>query len=234
MITSYVTILPIHNPWAILRQSRRGNTDVARLHENTRVQQSKHRMSVSVSTLGVRTYNNVRHGSELFPNLMLDMQDANLLEVDLPSWAEDVSLWLLEPDSAFRQRCGQISQHRWFQLLISAAITLSIAGVVMTKPVGEENDFDSVNTGINFLVFFVFLVDAFLKIVHKGFLMTPSAYLHDEFNCIDLVVLLVDAMSLVGWGDYLLRAVRMAQALRPMRLLGHVNSIRDIFESLIK
>ena len=75
---------------------------------------------------------------------------------------------------------------------------------------------------------------AFLKIVHKGFLMTPSAYLHDEFNCIDLVVLLVDAMSLVGWGDYLLRAVRMAQALRPMRLLGHVNSIRDIFESLIK
>lgn len=219
---------------AARRASRRGSTDVARLHENTRVQQSKHRMSVSVSTLGVRTYNNVRHGSELFPNLMLDMQNANLLEVDLPSWAEDVSLWLLEPDSAFRQRCGQISQHRWFQLLISAAITLSIAGVVMTKPVGEENDFDSVITGINFLVFFVFLVDAFLKIVHKGFLMTPSAYLHDEFNCIDLVVLLVDAMSLVGWGDYLLRAVRMAQALRPMRLLGHVNSIRDIFESLIK
>ena len=216
-------------------EPRRQKVSASRMHEISRGRApSVHRMSVTSSSYGVRTVSNVRTDSQVFGDLSSKLAESSHVEISVPAWAEDTSLWIFDRDSTTRSLCRRVLAHRWYQFFISCTIALSIAGVIMTKPVGLENDLDSMIAGINVVVFLTFSVDFALKVVDKGFLLTPAAYMHDEYHVIDLVVLAVDGLSLLPWGDYLLRAIRMSIALRPARLLGHTASIREVFSSLLK
>ncbi|ORX87533.1 hypothetical protein K493DRAFT_341473 [Basidiobolus meristosporus CBS 931.73] len=160
------------------------------------------------------------------------------------------ALFLLSPRNRLRLFCQKIlgtgkestrSYFDWFILvcIFGSVVTAAIDNPIHRKynhelPVEEQSQiFHHLD------VFFVAIstLEFMLRVLADGFLFTPNAYLHNGWNWLDFVVLVLYYISMVGQAtelSLLSRAIRASRALRPLRLIRQFKGMRDIMVSMIR
>eukprot|EP00301_Raphidiophrys_heterophryoidea_P006188 c12515_g4_i2.p1 GENE.c12515_g4_i2~~c12515_g4_i2.p1 ORF type:complete len:1711 (+),score=471.23 c12515_g4_i2:352-5133(+) len=79
----------------------------------------------------------------------------------------------------------------------------------------------------------IFATEALLKIVSYGFISGPGAYLRDNWNVLDLFVVVVSFISLIpSVGN--LQALRTFRLLRSLRSVSHIPAMRIVVTSLLR
>eukprot|EP00961_Rhodomonas_salina_P116270 1564820-Rhodomonas_salina.1 len=81
----------------------------------------------------------------------------------------------------------------------------------------------------------IFSVEFFTRVVSKGFLFTKHAYLKSGWNVMDSLVLLfawIDEFQLINGGG-VAKVMRLARALRPLRLMKRNQGMRIVIDALI-
>ncbi|KZS87691.1 hypothetical protein SISNIDRAFT_419270 [Sistotremastrum niveocremeum HHB9708] len=82
----------------------------------------------------------------------------------------------------------------------------------------------------------VLLCEFFVKVLADGFAFTPNAYLKDEWNIVDFIILaglIVNTISSIVVIGGVNRVTRSLRALRALRLITLIDKNRSTFESLI-
>lgn len=80
------------------------------------------------------------------------------------------------------------------------------------------------------------LFEFFVKVLADGFAFTPNAYLKDEWNIVDFIILaglIVNTISSIVVIGGVNRVTRSLRALRALRLITLIDKNRSTFESLI-
>ena len=165
----------------------------------------------------------------------------------------DRSLFLLPSNNRFRQWCRQVVGPRTgrqlvtmnrFNWLIFACILLSIAVVIADDPVDRMEAMLSGNTrrqdilhDIDHVVTVIFVVEQALRVLADGFLFTPTAYLRDLWNFLDLFIVLMSCVMSFAEIDHLYsvsRAVRALSCLRVLRIVRYFDGVSAMFRAIAK
>lgn len=169
------------------------------------------------------------------------------------------SLWIFTPDNPIRRACQLVvapsrgerlegidpNPIAWwcFSAITYAAIVCIVVLACITTPIYQiqyfaihgESKFNWITwTDIAFAI--IFTIEAVIKIIADGFLLTPNAYIRNVWNDIDFFVLLTlwinVAADLTDRGT-LSRAFRAFKALRALRLVNISETARQTFQDII-
>ena len=154
------------------------------------------------------------------------------------------SLYLLSQINFFRIWCMKLATNKKFDAFILVMILLSTARLILDTFIAGYTSvlvFDMCDLCFNF----VFLFEMIIKIIALGFIMDEGTYVRDNWNKIDLIIVvvsLIDIQSLVQ--KYLqnnnnvssslnfLKVLRLLRTLRPLRFISHNVQLKLIITSL--
>ena len=154
------------------------------------------------------------------------------------------SLYLLSQINFFRVACMKIATHKKFDAFILVMILLSTARLILDTFIAGYTSvlvFDMCDLFFNV----VFLFEMIVKIIALGFVLDEGSYVRDNWNKIDLIIVvvsLIDIQSLVS--KYLqsnnnassslnfLKVLRLLRTLRPLRFISHNVQLKLIITSL--
>eukprot|EP00111_Clytia_hemisphaerica_P002564 TCONS_00007303-protein len=84
----------------------------------------------------------------------------------------------------------------------------------------------------------IFIVEALLKIVTRGFILHPGSYLRNAWNVLDFVVVVTGIMSLpylnLDIDANALKALRAGRVLRPLKLVSGIPSLQVVMKSIMR
>jgi hypothetical protein len=136
---------------------------------------------------------------------------------------EGVSLGLFGPESKLRKFCQWLSCHPHFDTLTILLIVVSSTCLAIDLPRLDPDSATKASLDqLNLWLTGFFVLEMLLKIVAKGFLFAPDAYLRSGWNVLDFVIVLISILGLLAdlvpaFGQ--LKSLRILRVLRPLRLL---------------
>ena len=163
------------------------------------------------------------------------------------------SLFCCSVDSGLRQTCIKIAQSPHFEKCIVAAIIVSAVVIAVQGPpnapylgcsVNEYYEVSCEDAYIvgaletaNSLVYIVFVLEMFIRIIAHGFSGGPEAYWNNGWNRLDFAIVIAGTLEIVltfmDISGHTLRAFRVMRVLRPLRMLQFNEGIRIVFTALI-
>jgi len=149
-----------------------------------------------------------------------------------------------DPESGIRLFCADLDNSSTFDSCILVLICVACVTLVMDNPLNEQCDspFSSECTDFsrgllccNYILTAVFVAEFFIKSIAKGLVFIPGAYLLDNWNRLDFVIVMVSVASLFQGtpGLSALKSLRALRALRPLRVINRIPGIRVVVNALL-
>ena len=182
-----------------------------------------------------------------------DNNQGTLMERQLKEWAKvnkvfkknecERAMYILPQTSKFRMFCFKLMSNKWFDRFILFMILASTARLILDTIIAG---FTSVLTFDILDVFFncIFFLEAIIKICALGFVMDEGSYLRDNWNKIDIIIVICSIFDFVNLiQKYLignqttsslqfLKVLRILRTLRPLRFISHNIQLKLIIISL--
>ena len=100
---------------------------------------------------------------------------------------------------------------------------------------------DEIATLCSYIFTFIFTAEFVVKVLERGFLFTRRAYLKDNWNVLDSLILVIswidvanELFNMDGLKDgKIAKVLRLGRALRPLRLMKRVETMRAVIDALI-
>ncbi|KAF9099060.1 calcium channel protein [Mortierella sp. AD031] len=165
----------------------------------------------------------------------------------------DRALFILPSNNRFRQWCRRLVGPRtgrkivtmnWFNWAIFVTILVSIGVVIVDNPVDrlaakmtDDTTRLDILDDIDYGITIIFVSEQALRILADGFLFTPTGYLRDLWNVLDLAIVLMSCVKVFGQIDHLFsltRAVRALSCLRVIRLVRYFEGVSAMFAAIGK
>ena len=155
------------------------------------------------------------------------------------------AFYLLSQTNKFRILCLKIMNNKWFDRFILIMILLSTARLIL----------DTFLAGYSFVLIFdivdaffnaIFMLEAAIKICSLGFVMDEGSYLRDNWNKIDIIIVICSIFDFenliekyaIGKSSnsslQFLKVLRLLRTLRPLRFISHNMQLKLIITSLFE
>ncbi len=144
------------------------------------------------------------------------------------------SLCIFSRENKFRKFLFTIIddvRFEYFILFLILCSSVAMACEVPRPSKGEEKFFNILD--IFFLV--VFALEALMKIISFGFVFGKNHYLHDAWNVLDFIIVLMSflGVALATLNVEGLSIFRVMRTLRPLRFLGRVPQLKVVVKALL-
>lgn len=137
-----------------------------------------------------------------------------------------------------------IEQNPWFERTVMCAIIVSSILLAYEGPADslkglelyEGYEIQELLTLLDNCFYAVFMFEFVTKLIHRGFLFTPNAYLADTWNRLDFVVVLFSTMNYLPGQEKssLGRVFRLGRCLRPLRMVNKNPGLKVIVTAVMK
>lgn len=152
------------------------------------------------------------------------------------------SLCCLSQTSGIRRAAAWLITWPWFDrfILLTILANSAILGIADWSNVDSNGRFltdnsfrNAVMQGSEPIFTAIFVVEAALKIVAMGFVMSPGSYLRIGWNVLDFsIVALALLASVPSMPNY--TVVRVMRVLRPLRSLTAIPSLRGVIQAMLR
>eukprot|EP00658_Telonema_sp_P-2_P084296 TRINITY_DN931_c0_g1_i5.p1 TRINITY_DN931_c0_g1~~TRINITY_DN931_c0_g1_i5.p1 ORF type:complete len:1358 (+),score=416.38 TRINITY_DN931_c0_g1_i5:162-4235(+) len=157
-----------------------------------------------------------------------------------PSAIVEKTCFYFHQDHRFRQICYQIEQTKAFEWSVFLAILLGCVFLALDTPYKPNPvALTMIEIGAP-IILAVYNVELLVKVVSKGFLGKPSAYINDPWNRVDFAVLVLSDVAMfvqiIGYATVLptniIMVFRTLRVIRPLRLVNQNERIQIVFNAL--
>eukprot|EP01052_Picozoa_sp_SAG31_P028163 SAG31_NODE_2695_length_5236_cov_2.505651_1_plen_926_part_00 len=150
---------------------------------------------------------------------------------------EGKSYFIFAPDNGLRVLCTTIVSNPIFEYVIMVVIFFNSCMIAAEGPPGTlDSSTAATFKVIDIVLLVLFWLEFLLRSISMGFMLTKQAYLANNWNKLDFVVITTGALSEVLSGDTMAEAAnifRLFRLLRPLRLLNKIEGMRVIIEALV-
>jgi hypothetical protein len=161
----------------------------------------------------------------------------------------DYSLLLFNPNNPIRKMCMTItppaSRHKeyaskvsaHFDNFILALIMISSGLMVVDLPMEDpSSQMKVLLTNLNYVFTITFTIEMLIKCISMGLIFGKDAYLGNNWNRLDALVVTVSLMDMVpgSEGFSALRSARVLRALRPLRMISRAQNMKVVVNTLFK
>jgi len=134
---------------------------------------------------------------------------------------------------------AQVLDHRYFDDFIYNLIGLNSILLMIDYPIITDAYTNNTLDFIGTVISIIFVVEAGLKIVAKGFVLGPDSYLKDSWNILDFLIVLSAILSwiLTAYSSInlaFMRGFRALRALRPLRIISKDEGMKTVINSLLR
>ena len=134
---------------------------------------------------------------------------------------------------AFQQLCKLTYQNVYFQAFIILCILLNTVLLALEDPSLPIQP-EPYNT-MELVLLCVYTAEMLIKVIPMGFVVSRSAYLRDNWNKMDCLVVLAGWIELLSNGNSInVSALRALRLLRPLRSITRIYGMKIILLSLIR
>jgi len=142
----------------------------------------------------------------------------------------DRSLFLFTKENKCRQITKSIQKHKLFKNGILTVITISSLMLAAETPLNDPNGtiFLILKT-MDYVTTVIFLVEVVIKVIGSGFFFNGAkSYIRNPWNVVDFFIVIISLLDLFPTGLSLsvLKIVRMARLLRPLRVISKNESLK--------
>jgi len=123
-------------------------------------------------------------------------------------------------------------------ILVTIFANCVALGIYTPYPESDSNDINSALEHVEYVFLIVFTVEAIMKIIAYGFVLHPGAYLHNGWNILDFIIVVIGmfsaVLSIVKINSFDVKALRAFRVLRPLKLVSGVPSLQVVLNSILK
>jgi len=156
----------------------------------------------------------------------------------------EYSIYFLSQTNRFRIWCMKLINNKWFDRFILLMIIFSTARLVIDTFLSGNSFiliFDFIDTFFNV----IFFLEALIKICALGFAFDEGSYLSDNWNKLDITIVLCSIFDYQnifdkyilgneeGNSSQFLKVLRLLRTLRPLRFISHNEKLKLIVMSLV-
>lgn len=146
----------------------------------------------------------------------------------------------------------KVITHGAFDNTILVFILISTACLALDNPLMDPNStFSRGLFYMDIILTIIFTLEMLMKIFAKGLIFVPAAYLHDSWNILDYLIVIVSLVALslsdqwarlaglpvqggASAGLSSLRTLRMLRALRPLRMINRAPGLKLVVTALMQ
>jgi len=124
----------------------------------------------------------------------------------------------------------------WFDSFILACIIISTLGMMLDDPLADPSSLViKVVREANTVFVYIFIFEMFVKLLAHPLFWGEGAYLHDGWNWLDGIVVLVSIITtLFPKGPAFLKTLRILRAFRPLRVIQRAKTLKMVVETIFK
>ena len=134
-------------------------------------------------------------------------------------------------DSCVRVYSAEINKSAIFQNFIILVIALSSIKLVVDTYLPKEGEAAKISNIIDIVFNSIFIMECLIKIISKGFIFGPNAYLKDSWCKLDFFIV-ITAIIDMGMGEIDLSILKLFRTLRPLRIVSRNPDMKVIISSL--
>lgn len=175
-----------------------------------------------------------------FQNRSLSNTKTKKLQKNIEIDQDSRSLYIFAHDNPLRVFLKHFIENPYFESYIYHIIALNSLLLALDVPV--LNDDYQIKT-IQFLLLIIsisFILECLIKIIVMGFIMGPNAYLRDNWNRLDFIIVFFGVVSMILENVHndsdidFIRAFRALRALRPLRMVSKNEGIKTVVNALLQ
>lgn len=121
---------------------------------------------------------------------------------------------------------------RWFERFILFCILISSFTLAIYDYSLSEEYYNKVLEGIGDVLTYIFILEAFIKIVAMGLVLHQRAYLRDMWNVLDFIIVITGILDQIAT-NFHLKSLRTLRVLRPLRSINAIPSMRRLVSTLL-
>ena len=126
--------------------------------------------------------------------------------------------------------CYKIISSPYFEIFIILVIIMNVITLALQ---GASNKIDQILNDIDFFYLIIYTLEACLKVIANGFILSPTAYMKDIWNYMDLVIVISGWIDKYEQSSLNLTALRTLRILRPLRGITSISGLKVIVLALI-
>lgn len=149
-----------------------------------------------------------------------------------PSYPHKV-LCNISSSNCIRSRVGAIVLSAPFSWFITTIIFISCIVLMFESPLSPPPVLESTHV-IDIIITVIFTLECLMKIMAFGFAHNPGAYLRDNWNILDFILVILGIVGIFLHTISAFKGFRALRALRPLRLVRRIESLRVATLSLLK
>lgn len=123
-----------------------------------------------------------------------------------------------------------VIENQYFEYFIILVIILNILILSLENP----TDSNGVLEVIDRLFLIIYTIEAGMKVMAMGFLFSTGAYLRDNWNKMDFVIVVTGWLTTLSYNSVNLTSLRTLRILKPLRSISSISGMRILFVALIK
>ena len=132
--------------------------------------------------------------------------------------------------SSVSELCTIINSSIWFEYFIILVIIFNILVLSLENP----DDPSLVYSAVDEVFLIIYTVEASIKIFALGFILNPHSYIRENWNKLDLAIVITGWLSYLSYNSVNFSSIRTLRILRPLRSISSISGLRVIFVALIK
>ncbi|KAF0724297.1 hypothetical protein Ae201684_016962 [Aphanomyces euteiches] len=151
-----------------------------------------------------------------------------------------ISLGCLTAKHPVRKVCIHIVTWKWFDRFIVACVIFNTVILALTDYTNAWAEGPNATIWINSFIdkcnsisFYIFLVEAFVKVVAMGFCFGEGAYLSDGWNRLDFIIVVSGLLSIMNIKGIKVGFIRVLRVMRPLRTLHSLPGLKVLTNSLL-
>jgi len=145
-------------------------------------------------------------------------------------------LWAkIGKNNPLRKFCFKVVENSKFDVAMTVIIVASSISLAVDNPLLDpQTNLVKILQVCDVLFTSIFVVELIIKVLAHGLFFEKGAYLHDGWNLLDFVVVLVSILSLasVGPGNSL-KPLRTLRVLRPLRMVKRLPELKVVVDALL-
>jgi|EP01046_Picozoa_sp_COSAG06_P003359 hypothetical protein len=161
-----------------------------------------------------------------------DAPPASPYEVESRRPTDSKSLGLFSRDGSFRQRCHAIRVSPELEYCVVSVAALNSLVLAIDSPAFPPVRFATEVYWTEVLIAAFFTVEVFIRVVDRGFIKGPEAYLRLPINQIDFMVVIASWIGLFMEKSSAVNALRSLRMFRLFPTIKKLGTVHDIVESV--
>jgi hypothetical protein len=132
-----------------------------------------------------------------------------------------------------------VNSEKFNNFILALIIVSSVCLAIDSPSLSEDSGLKKVLVYIDVVFTTIFVGEAIMKIIARGFYFSKHAYLRNSWDIMDFVIVLISVLNLIlsslstGVKIGALKTIRVLRALRPLRVANRMAGVKRVIETII-